>query len=156
MFQSTFVPIYSVYSTNTGSGGKNLKNLTSKTCTKIEIPKTIETDPEAMQIVKITGLLEDVELAKKEIMDIVYLRRLKITSRVPVDRGLIAFLSSSVASIQDEFDVKIILPLYLSYNDNFVSEIAIVGDKDSVGKAVDRLNTLIAQTVYLFNLGCFY
>lgn len=150
-----------------GAGGKNLKYITSKTMTKINMGRQPESSPTSSSPdstsaedkpdtdVVISGDYEGVEEAKREIESIVAARLSKSTAKFPIDRSLLPFLSgpnnSQIDTLMLETDVKIhIPPIFIRDGDSKNSdEIIIVGLKENVAVAEQRLKELYERVVSL-------
>ncbi|KAJ3291754.1 hypothetical protein HK104_005822 [Borealophlyctis nickersoniae] len=140
-----------------GKGGANLRALTARTLTNIQIPRERgdenipvtdelqEDEPE--QEVIITGDFEGVEQARKEIEGIVAQRTSKHTIRVNVERSFHPFVAgpnnSQLNLIQAETGARIhIPPMVPSSSDKNLNEILLVGERAAVLDAEERVKAI--------------
>ena len=147
-----------------GAGGRNLKALIAKTMTKIHIPKQEETeeaveltDEETIQPITITGDIEGVEMARKEIEELVAQRTSRSTVRLEIDQSFHPFIAGPnnerVNAIQAETGARIHLPpmLHTMKEDkregkNF-NEIVITGEKEDVAVAEQKISQIYDELV---------
>jgi rRNA processing protein Krr1/Pno1 len=143
-----------------GAGGKNLKNITAKTNTRIDIPRsanqegTSDTVEDDDQPVTIVGDFEGVKQAKEEIEAIVAQRTSKLTVRLNIERSYHPFIagpnSTGVQLIELETGVRVHIPPVsvpkegsnTTPSEKNVNEILIVGDREGVRVAEERVKQL--------------
>ncbi|KAJ3186815.1 hypothetical protein HK101_009570 [Irineochytrium annulatum] len=143
-----------------GSGGKNLKALTAETSTRISIPKPAEGAPvrdnsvesfeeDDDQVVTITGDFEGVRIAKERIEAEVAKRTSKLSLRVPIERSFHPFIAgfgnATVNQLQEETSTRIHIPPLAPgavLAEKNLNEIIIIGDRDAVRSAEERLKSL--------------
>ncbi|KAJ3068656.1 hypothetical protein HDU98_008202 [Podochytrium sp. JEL0797] len=144
-----------------GAGGKNLKDLTARTGTQIQVPKSVkpedgeeEVDEDEEQPITIKGNFEGVRDAKKEIEDLVAKRSLNYSSRLNVERAYHPFVAgannATVESIEEKTGTRIHIPplAALSFEakegapQKNLNEIVIVGPRDSVKIAEEEIRAI--------------
>ncbi|KAJ3412435.1 hypothetical protein HDV05_000739 [Chytridiales sp. JEL 0842] len=142
-----------------GAGGKTLKNITTKTNTRVDIPRSANQDAtngadpldEEDQPVTITGDFEGVKQAKEEIEAIVAQRVSKYTLRLNVERSYHPFIAgpnnTGIQLIELETGTRVHIPPPFSKDgdEKKQNEISIVGDREGVRNAEERIKALYEQ-----------
>ncbi|KXS20652.1 hypothetical protein M427DRAFT_66591 [Gonapodya prolifera JEL478] len=163
-----------------GAGGKNLKSITQRCLVDINVPKqarreesdavapSAEDEDEDMEVT-ITGDVDGVEIARREILEIVSVRAAKSTARLTIPRIYHPFILREAPAISAISSVAIHVPTYASRRerekeqangtesaipprrrrdvkeDQDPNEVVIVGERENVRKAADVLKTLVAN-----------
>ncbi|KAJ3293447.1 hypothetical protein HDU79_000324 [Rhizoclosmatium sp. JEL0117] len=146
-----------------GAGGKNLKDLTARTGTNINVPKAAkpeegeEVDEDEEQPITIKGNFEGVREAKKEIEEIKAKRTQNYSTRLNIDRAFHPFIAgannSTVEGIEEKTGTRIHIPPLVAPSaekkegvpEKNVNEIVIVGPRDSVKAAEEQIRSLYEE-----------
>ncbi|KAI9034108.1 hypothetical protein DFJ74DRAFT_5815 [Hyaloraphidium curvatum] len=130
-----------------GAQGRTLKALVNKCLVEIQIPKQAprpdgeqlpEDDDEETEIT-ITGDVEGIEMARKDIEAIVMQRASKTTQKVAVPSQFHPFIQQGAAAISAETGARIHIPPLGTKGDD---DIIVNGDRDAVRKAASMLAAL--------------
>ncbi|KAJ3387886.1 hypothetical protein HDU84_000422 [Entophlyctis sp. JEL0112] len=148
-----------------GAGGKNLKDLISRTGVQITVPKpkadsasptasSTAFDDDDDQPVTIKGNYEGVKEARKEIEDIVLKRTQNLSSRLIIERSFHPFIAgpnnSTVEAIEEKTGTRIHIPPLVTpapaanseKKEKNLNEIVIVGSRESIRFAEAELRAL--------------
>ncbi|KAI9334558.1 hypothetical protein BDR26DRAFT_920825 [Obelidium mucronatum] len=145
-----------------GAGGKNLKDLTLRTGTSIQVPKAAKPEDGAEiveddeQPVTIKGNFEGVRDAKKEILELVLKKTQNSNSRLIVDRAYHPFIAgannSTVEAIEAKTGTRIHIPPLVVLSEKKegapeknLNEIVIAGPRDGVKAAEEEIRTLYEE-----------
>jgi len=120
-----------------GKAGKTLRELEVKTGTKVRIPGPKDTD----STIQITGSKQGIIDCKKHMNDIVHKSGSRHTEKIEVDKKYHPFIAGGHNKTKERIEaaagnVTIHIP---PSNKPESTEISVVGDKDSVGRAIDMI-----------------
>ncbi|KAI8619568.1 hypothetical protein BC830DRAFT_1165251 [Chytriomyces sp. MP71] len=146
-----------------GAGGKNLKDLTLRTGTNINVPKAIKpaktgdnddetVDDDDEQPITIKGNFEGVSEAKREIEELVLKRTQNLHSRILIDRSFHPFIAgannATVESIEASTGARIHIPPMVPADkkegvpEKNPNEISLVGSRDAIKAAELQIRAL--------------
>ncbi|KAJ3408048.1 hypothetical protein HDU80_007042 [Chytriomyces hyalinus] len=141
-----------------GAGGKNLKDLTARTGTSIQVPKANPAqdadaaDADEEQPITIKGNFAGVGEAKKEIEELVLKRTQNLNSRIVVDRSYHPFIAgannATVESIEAATGARIHIPPLIPADkkegapEKNPNEISIVGSREAIKAAEMQIRVL--------------
>ena len=132
-----------------GKGGLKLEDITTRTKTKIFIPKNEEVDDGSkLTSVVIMGDEQGVVMAQNEIMDIVERHLSNYREKLVVENSLMKFISPSILGMEEEYDVKIhVPPVHVGREVKEHEDIVIVGKMEAVTQVLEKIKELIKDLV---------